>query len=114
MSKNRIDSAFKPSSVALIGASERLGTLGNQVRTNLASAGFPGPVYYVNPGHDTVAGQRSYRSVRDLPGPVDLAVIVTPAATVPAVVGECGERGVRGVVVVSAGFRELGPAGRQL
>lgn len=114
MSKNRIDSAFKPSSVALIGASERPGTLGNQVRTNLASAGFPGPVYYVNPGHDTVAGQRSYRSVRDLPGPVDLAVIVTPAATVPAVVGECGERGVRGVVVVSAGFRELGPAGRQL
>ncbi len=114
MSKNRIDAAFKPTSVALVGASERPGSLGNQVRLNLAAGGFAGPVHYVNPGHSTVAGQRAWARVRDLPGPVDLAVIVTPAASVPGVIADCGERGVRGAVVVSAGFRELGPAGHEL
>jgi len=114
VSKNRIDSAFRPASVALIGASERPGTLGNQVRLNLAAAGFEGPVYYVNPGHATVGGQPSYARVKDLPSAVDLAVVVTPAATVPDIITECGERGVRGAVVVSTGFREAGPEGRKL
>ena len=114
VSKNRIDSVFKPASVVLVGASDRPGSLGNLVRTNLAEAGFPGPVHFVNPAHETVGGQPAFASVRDLPAAVDLAVIVTPAATVPDVITDCAERGVRGAVVISTGFREAGPEGQAL
>ena len=114
VSKNRIDSIFRPASMALVGASDRPGSIGALVRTSLAEGGFQGPIHYVNPSRDEVAGQRAYASVRDLPEPVDLAVVVTPAATVPDVITHCGERGVKGAVVIASGFRENGAAGQQL
>jgi len=114
VSKNRIDTVFRPASMVLVGASDRPGSIGNLVRTSLAGAGFKGPIHYVNPAHESVGGQNTYASVRDLPAPVDLAVIVTPAATVPDVITDCGERGVRGAVVIASGFRESGDAGKVL
>ena len=105
---------MKPASVVLVGASETPGTLGDVVRRNLAGSGFEGPVYYVNLRHESVAGQVAHRSVRDLPEPVDLAVIVTPAASVPGAIEDCGVRGVQGAIIVSAGFRESGADGLAL
>jgi len=114
VSNQRIAALFKPASVVLVGASETEGSLGDVVRRNLAEGGFAGPIHFVNPQHETVAGQRAYASVLDLPGPADLAVILTPAATVPDVVEQCGRQGIRAAVVVSAGFREGGEAGAEL
>jgi acetyltransferase len=101
--------------VVLVGASDVSGTLGDVLRRNLERAGFKGEVQYVNPGHAEIAGRAAYPSVRDLPGPpADLAIIATPALAVPDVVSRCGEMGIRGAIVVSAGFRDGGEAGRAL
>jgi len=110
----RIAKLLAPSSVVLIGASDTPGTLGDVVRRNLAGAAFAGPVHYVNLRHDSVAGQLVYRSVSELPTAPDLAVIVTPAATVPDLVSECGKLGVAGAVIVSTGFRGDGRDGRDI
>lgn len=114
MTAKRIAKLLAPSSVVLIGASDTPGTLGDVVRRNLAAAAFPGPVHYVNLRHDSVAGQLVHRSVSELPEVPELAVIVTPAATVPDLVSECGRLGVAGAVIVSTGFREDGRAGRDI
>ena len=114
MSRALIDAVFKPSSIALVGASERPGTLGDLVRRNLEATGFKGRVEYVNSSHREIAGRAGFRSVRDLPQPTDVAIIVTPAATVPQVITDCGETGIRGAIIVSAGFRDGGEAGREL
>lgn len=103
-----------PTSVAVVGAGRGRGGLGAEVYRNLVANGFTGPVYPVNQQADLVDGIPAYRSVLDLPEAVDLAVIATPAADVPSVIEQCGERGVRAVVVLSAGFAEAGPAGAQL
>src|SRR5215469_16629910 len=97
---------FAPKSVALIGATEKAGSVGRSILWNLISSPFGGTVYPVNSKRTSVLGIKSYPSISSIPGPVDLAVIVTPAVTVAGLVRECGERGVRGVVVISAGFRE--------
>jgi len=110
----RVAALLRPGSLALVGASDTPGTLGDVVRRNLAESGFEGQVFFVNPSHETVAGQPAYRSVSDLPLAPDLAIILTPAATVPDIVDECGRKGVRAAVVVSAGFREGGAAGAAL
>jgi acetyltransferase len=110
----RISALLKPASIALVGASDTPGSLGDIVRRNLAEGGFGGPVHLVNARHDAVAGQVVHRSVLDLPEAPDLAVILTPAATVPEIIGECGRRGIRAAVIVSAGFREGGAAGAGL
>jgi acetyltransferase len=81
---------FAPKSVALIGATERAGSVGRTIFENLLANDFGGTVFPVNPRHKRVLGREAYARVSDLPGPVDLAVIVTPAMTVPAVVAECG------------------------
>ena len=107
----RISALFKPRSVALVGASDTAGTLGDVLRRNLSEGGFAGPVYFVNPRHETIAGQPAHRSILDLPEAADLAVILTPAATVPEIIGDCGRKGIRAAVVVSAGFREGGVPG---
>jgi acetyltransferase len=99
----------------LVGASDVPGTLGDVLRRNLERAGFKGEVRYVNPGHAEIAGREAWPSVRDLPGPpADLAIIAAPALAVPDVVSQCGAMGVRGAIVVSAGFRDGGEAGRAL
>ncbi|MFI1211425.1 GNAT family N-acetyltransferase [Streptomyces sp. NPDC020802] len=104
-----------PGSVAVIGAGRAPGGVGRSVLDNLREAGFTGRLYAVNGALQEKAldGVPAYRSVRDIPEPVDLAVVAVPAERVPAVVAECGEHGVQGLVVVSAGYAESGPEGRE-
>ncbi|MFZ0978667.1 MAG: bifunctional acetate--CoA ligase family protein/GNAT family N-acetyltransferase [Candidatus Acidiferrales bacterium] len=109
-----LEAIFQPRSVAVIGATERAGSVGRTTFLNLVNASFDGKIFAVNPQHSEILGEKSYRSIGDVPGPVDLAVIVTPAATVPGVVGECIEAGVKAAVVISAGFRERGAEGKAL
>ncbi len=99
-----------PTSVAVVGASNDEGKIGNAVFRNLLRMGFNGPLYPVNQESRHVSGVRAYASVLDVPDAVDLAVIAVPAAAVPAVVADCATRGVRGVVVISGGFGERGDA----
>jgi acetyltransferase len=105
---------FAPKSVAVIGASEKAGSVGRNILWNLISSPFGGTVYPVNAKRGTVLGIKAYPSIAAVPGPVDLAVIITPANTVAGLVRECGAHGVKGVVVISAGFRETGPEGAEL
>ncbi len=100
-----------PTSVAVIGASRRRGTVGGELFHNLLGSGFAGPVYPVNPAADVVQSVAAYRSVLAIPGPVDLAIIVLPAETTIEVAHECAAKGVKSVVVVSPGFAETGPEG---
>lgn len=108
-----VKSFLCPSSVALIGASRRPGTVGHQLLTNMLEAGFSGPVYPVNRHAREVLGQRTYRSVEEIGRPVELAVIAAPAAGVLEAARECAAAGVRALVVVSAGFAESEPAGAE-
>jgi len=99
----------------LVGASDVPGTLGDVVRRNLERAGFKGELRYVNPDHAEIAGRAVFSSIRDLSGPpADLAVIAWPAPTVPDVIAQCGENGIRAAIVLAAGFRDDGEAGRAL
>jgi len=102
---------LSPGTIAVIGASRRPGTIGHQLVHNLVAGGFTGPVYPVNPTAHSVAGIRAYPTVLEVPDDVDLAVIAVPAAAVAAVVEQCGHKHVGGLVVISAGFAERGPAG---
>ncbi len=108
-----LDPIFAPAAIAVIGATEREGSVGRALLENLARS-FAGRVYPVNPKRSEILGQRAYPSLASLPGPVDLALIATPAATVPGLVSECVAAQVRGAIVLSAGFRETGPAGAEL
>jgi acetyltransferase len=110
----RIAALLKPSSVVVVGASDTRGSLGDIVRRNLAEGGFAGAIHYVNPRLETIDGRAVYRSVLDLPEVPDLALVLTPAATVPGIIGDCGRKGIRAAVIVSAGFREGGAAGTEL
>lgn len=102
---------LRPSSIAVLGASRREGTIGHAVFRNLIDGGFVGTVYPVNPSANAVAGVRAYGSILDVPDHVDLALIVVPAAHVAGVVDECVRKGVHGFVVISAGFAEVGGDG---
>ena len=99
---------LEPSSIAVIGASRRPGTIGHELFLNLLAGHFAGPVYPVNPGAAHVASVRAYPTVEDVPDDVDLAVIVVPASEVAEAVRGCARKRVRGLVVISAGFSELG------
>ena len=98
----------------MIGASRRQGTIGYQIVDNLLRHGYQGVVHPVNPGADSVHSILAYPSVTEIPGPVDLAVVVVPKDHVLGVVDQCGEKGIRGLVVISAGFREVGGSGVEL
>ena len=106
-----ITALLAPQSVAVIGASRSRQTIGGEVFHNLLETGFTGPVYPVNPVATVVQSVRAYRSVGEIPGTVDLAVIVVPAGAVVAAARECVAKGVRSIVVISAGFSETGDAG---
>jgi acetyltransferase len=108
MTIRNLEHAFKARSVALIGATPRPGSVGSKVLDNLTSGGFDGPVWPVNPGHDSIGDLRCYASVADLPEAPDLAVIATPPHTVPALIGELGARGTRTALVLTAGIGENG------
>ncbi|MBW4435663.1 MAG: GNAT family N-acetyltransferase [Pleurocapsa minor GSE-CHR-MK-17-07R] len=109
-----LDAIFAPRSVAVIGATERVGSVGRTILWNLISSPFGGTVYPVNPTRQSILGIRAYPSISDVPEPVDLAVIVTPAPSVPGVINDCIAAGTKGVIVISAGFKEVGPAGVEL
>lgn len=102
-----------PRSVAVIGASRRPETIAGAVFHNLVASGFDGPVYPVNPKADVVQAVKAYPSVTDVPGEVDLAVVVVPALAVADVARECATKGVRGLVVISSGFAEVGGEGTE-
>lgn len=115
MSTRNLQHFIAPRSVALIGASDRPASVGATVLANLIEAAFQGPIWPVNPGHVELAGRQCYPDVESLPEAPDLAVIVTPAATVPELIDRLGRRGTRAAVVISAGFAESGTtAGRAL
>ncbi|MBS0001762.1 MAG: bifunctional acetate--CoA ligase family protein/GNAT family N-acetyltransferase [Thioalkalivibrio sp.] len=105
---------FAPRSIALIGATDRPGSVGRTLFWNLLSHPFGGTVYPVNAKRRSVLGIRAYPSISEVPEPVDLAIVATPAATVPGVIRECVANDVRGAIVISAGFREIGPEGLAL
>ena len=105
---------FSPQSVAVIGATETIGSVGRTILENLIKGGFAGVIYPVNPKRDTVLGIKAYTSILTVPATPDLAVIITPPATVPAIVKDCGVKGVKGVIIISAGFKEIGAPGVEL
>lgn len=111
MTAQRIEAVLRPASVAVVGASATPGSIGDVLCRNLREGGFRGPVFYVNPRHESIAGEPSYPDVRSLPQAVDVAIIATPPPTLPAILEHCGVRGVRGAIIVSAGFREGGEEG---
>ena len=102
---------FSPASVAVVGATDREGSVGRTVIANLLSGDYQGQVFPVNPGRKELLGKACFPSIRAIPEPVDLAVIVTPAPTVPALVSECVTANTRSLVIISAGFKEKGAAG---
>jgi acetyltransferase len=114
MSGRNLEHLFEPRSVALIGASDRPHTVGATVMRNLLQGGFSGPIWPVNLRHARVAGHEAYGSVESLPAPPDLAVICTPAASVPGLIAALGSRGTRAAIVISAGLEQSAPAGGTL
>jgi acetyltransferase len=110
----QLDAIFAPKSVAVVGATENIGSVGRTIMANLISSPFGGTVFPVNPKRSSVLGVKAYPSIKAIPDPVDLAVIVTPAGSVPGLIQECVDVGIRGAIVISAGFKETGPAGAAL
>jgi acetyltransferase len=109
-----LDKIFNPSRIAVIGASDREGSVGAKLLRNLIGVGYKGVVYPVNPFRSTVQGITAYPSITKIPWTVDLAIIATPAHTVPQLVEECGKAGVSGIIIISAGFREAGSEGEAI
>ena len=105
---------FRPRSVAVVGATAKEGSVGRSVLWNLISSPFDGTVYPVNPKRNSVLGIRAYPSIKAIPDPVDLAVLITPAESIPEMIEECAEVGASGAVIISAGFRETGARGLEL
>ena len=109
-----LDAFFAPQNVALIGATDKSGSVGRTVLLNLLKGPYVDKVFAINPKRNEVLGVAAFPAIGAVPEPVDLAVIVTPATTVPDLIGECVDAGVRAAVVISAGFRERGAEGVQL
>lgn len=114
MKPHRLETMFSPQSVAVLGANEDVTSVGGRVFHNLIEHGFTGPVIPVNPRHERVLGRACFKSVLDIDSDPDLAVIATPARTVPEIIHQCGEKGIGAAVVLSAGFGETGEAGARL
>ena len=114
MAIKSLDKILKPERIALIGVSNNPKSIGGIVLSNLIGSGFEGVVYTVNPSHEAVMGITCYPDVKSLPRVPDLAVIATNAKLVPQIIRECGEAGIKGVIILSAGFKESGPEGKKL
>ena len=112
--RHPLDAIFSPRNVAVIGATEKEDSVGRTLLWNLISNPFGGTVFPVNPKRSNVLGIRAYPTVRDIPDQIDLAVIVTPAPTVPGLIRDCVEIGAKGAIIISAGFKEIGPEGAKL
>lgn len=111
---SRLGNFYNPSSVAVIGASKTPGKVGHSVVKNLLTSGYPGRIYPVNPKEKEIEGLKTYPSILDIPEKVDTAVVAIPAAGVPAIAEECGKKGVENLIVVTAGFKEVGKEGADL
>jgi acetyltransferase len=111
---DQLDVFFHPKNVAVIGATETPGSVGRSILSNLIASPFGGPVFPVNPKRSSVLGIKAYKSIADVPEQVDLAVVVTPASSVPGVIHECADADINGAVVISAGFKEAGEEGQRL
>jgi acetyltransferase len=109
-----LDKIFNPKNVAVIGASDEEGSVGYALMKNFTESGFAGSVFPVNLKKTEVLGSKTYASVEQIPEPIDLAVIATPARTVPDVLEQCGNAGISGIIIISAGFKEIGPEGKAL
>ena len=109
-----LDALFKPKAVALVGASTKELSIGNVIIRNLQTYGYTGQIYPVNANATEVCGLKSYPSLADIPGPVDLAHIIIPSKFVPQAIEECGQKGVKAVIINSAGFSEMGEEGARL
>ena len=109
-----LDPIFNPKTIAVIGATENPGSVGRTILENLLKGGFPGTIYPVNPKRDTVLGVKAYPSITAVPTTPDLAVVITPPPTVPGIIKDCGAKGVPGVIIISAGFKEIGTPGVEL
>jgi acetyltransferase len=114
MSTRNLEKIFTPRRIAVVGASDDPGSVGQTVLRNLIGSGFEGVVYPVNVKRESVMGVAAYPSLKEIPKQVDLAVIATPARAVPDLIEECGRAGILGVIVISAGFKEIGEEGRRL
>lgn len=114
MKTNNLDFIFKPRSVAVIGASSKEGSVGRALFANILFNGYTGVVFPVNPRAKSILGVKAYPSILDIEDEIDLAILIVPAITVPAVLAECGQKKVKGAIVISAGFKELGATGAAL
>ena len=112
--QNPLSMIFAPKNVALIGATETVGSVGRTLMWNLVSNPFGGAVFPINPKRASVLGVKAYPNLAAVPEQVELAVIVTPASTIPGIISECVDANVKGAIVISAGFKETGPAGAEL
>ncbi|MEO0337781.1 MAG: acetate--CoA ligase alpha subunit [Bacteroidota bacterium] len=110
----KLDKLLQPNTIAIIGASNREGSVGNSVMKNMLNAGYAGVIYPINIKEKSVSGVQAYPEIQQTPQKVDLAVICTPAETVPKIVEQCGEAGVGGIIIISTGFLEAGEEGIEL
>src|SRR3989304_3330310 len=111
--RSRLEPIFSPQSVAVVGTTRVPGTVPYDIFHNILKDDFQGTIYPVSPRERSIAGVKAYKYILDIPDPVDLAVIVFPSGVVKLAMEQCGQKGVKGVVIISAGFREVGPAGVQ-
>jgi acetyltransferase len=109
-----LDRIFKPKSIALVGASDEEGSIGYILLKNLTELGYTGRLYPVNINKSEILGLKVYKTVEDLPELTDLAIIATPAKTVPDIIEQCGRTGIQGIIIISAGFKEIGEEGKAL
>lgn len=109
-----MNAIVSPMSVAVIGASNKVGSVGNAVIKNLVDANYTGVLYPVNPSSSEILGIRCYSNMQDIKGTIDLAIVIVPSKAVPQVIEDCGGKGVKGVVIISAGFKEVGELGKKL
>ncbi len=114
MSVENLDKIFQPKSIAVVGASERKGSVGAALMYNLIERGFSGEIFPINPNHQKIGELAACPSIRDLEAPVDLAVIATPISLAPQIVKDCVDVGVGGAVIISAGGKEIGEQGKKL
>ena len=108
---HQLDPLFKPKSIAIIGASQKDLSIGNVITKNLLHYGYTGPIYPINPKVDEIRGVKAYPTIFDVPGDIDLAHIIIPSTFVPQMIEDCGKKGIKSVIINSAGFSEMGPEG---
>jgi len=114
MDAHYLTALFTPRKIALFGASDRENSVGGVVFKNLLSSDYEGQIFAINPKHDTVQGVKAYKSLDEVNEAIDLAVVATPSTTIPGIVEACGEKGIKMMLILSAGFREIGEEGLRL